>query len=39
MIGDIPEKALGATIHASIDGTVTKITDLGIVIKAGGGQK
>lgn len=36
MIGDIPENALGATVHASIDGTVTEITDSVIVIKAGG---
>ena len=35
-IGEIPEKALGAPVHASIDGTVTEITDSVIVIKAGG---
>lgn len=36
MIGAIPENGLGAPIHASIDGTVTEITDAVIVIKAGG---
>lgn len=39
MIGDIPEKALGATVHASIDGIVTEITDSVIVIKVGGEQQ
>lgn len=39
MIGDIPEKALGAPVHAGIGGTVTEITDTAIVIKAGGGQQ
>lgn len=38
MIGDIPAKALGAPVHASIDGTVTAVTDQAIVIKAGGGR-
>ena len=36
MIGAIPENGLGAPIHASMDGTVTEITDAVIVIKAGG---
>lgn len=35
-IGEIPEKALGAPVHASIEGTVTEVTDSEIVIKAGG---
>lgn len=35
-VGEIPENALGAPVHASIDGTVTEITDSEIVIKAGG---
>lgn len=35
-IGEIPENALGAPVHASIDGIVTEITDSVIVIKAGG---
>lgn len=39
MIGEIPEKALGAPIHASIDGTVTEVTDAEIVIKAGGERR
>lgn len=28
LIGEIPEKSLGARVHASIDGTVTEITDM-----------
>ena len=38
-IGEIPENALGAPVHASIDGIVTEITNSVIVIKAGGAQK
>ena len=34
LIGSIPEKSLGANIHASIDGTVTQVTDSEIVISA-----
>ena len=33
MIADIREKALGAKIHASITGTVTKVTDDWIEIR------
>ena len=32
LIADIPEKALGAKIHASMDGIVTKVTDMFIDI-------
>ena len=32
LIAAIPEKALGANLHASIDGTVTEVTDTKIVI-------
>ena len=35
LIADIPEKALGAKIHASIDGTVTDITEKEIRIGRG----
>ena len=35
LIGAIPEKALGANIHASIDGTVTEVSGTEIVISAG----
>ena len=38
-VGQVPDKALGAPVHASIDGTVTEITDSVIVIKAGGAQR
>ncbi len=34
MVGKIPEGALGAPIHASIDGTVKAVTDKEIVIEA-----
>ena len=34
LIADIPEKSLGAKIHASIGGTVTDVTDKQILIKA-----
>ena len=34
LIADIPEKGLGAKVHASINGQVTKITDHAITIKA-----
>lgn len=34
LIGDIPEKSLGATIHASISGAVEQVDDKFIVIKA-----
>lgn len=33
MIGKIPEGALGAPIHASIDGTITEVTDKYIAIR------
>lgn len=39
MIGAIPENALGAPIHASIDGIVTEITDSVIVIGKGGANQ
>ncbi|NLT94398.1 MAG: electron transport complex protein RnfC [Clostridia bacterium] len=35
LIGKIPENSLGATVHASLEGTVTEITDNAIVIKVG----
>lgn len=34
LIGEIPEKALGARVHASIDGVVTAITDGMVTIRA-----
>jgi Na+-translocating ferredoxin:NAD+ oxidoreductase RnfC subunit len=33
-IGEIPEKGLGARIHASVDGTVTAV-DSAVTVKAG----
>ncbi|MEG0952452.1 MAG: 4Fe-4S dicluster domain-containing protein [Niameybacter sp.] len=33
LIGTIPEKSLGATIHASITGTVTDVSDAFVVIR------
>ncbi len=36
IIGEVPEKALGAPVHASIDGVVEAITDKGIIISQGG---
>lgn len=38
LIGAIPEKALGANIHASIDGTITKISGSEIMISAAGNR-
>lgn len=35
LIGTIPEKALGANIHASISGTVTVVSELEVIITAG----
>lgn len=35
LIGAIPDQALGANIHASISGTVTRVTQTEIVISAG----
>lgn len=35
LIGTIPEKALGANIHASLSGIVTEVTETEIVISAG----
>lgn len=34
LIGEIPDKALGARVHASIDGTVTSVADGKVVIRA-----
>jgi len=34
LIGEIPEGALGARVHASIDGTVTSVDDKNIVIQS-----
>ncbi len=34
LIGEIPEKSLGARVHASIDGTVTSVADGKVVIRA-----
>ena len=39
LIGEIPENALGARIHASIDGKVVDITQDAITIRKGGGKK
>lgn len=36
LIGTIPEKALGATVHASINGIVEAVTDEEITIRRGG---
>ncbi|CCO07725.1 4Fe-4S dicluster domain-containing protein [Desulforamulus hydrothermalis] len=35
LIGKIPDNSLGAAVHASLNGTVTEITDNSIVIKVG----
>lgn len=35
MIGQIPEKALGAPVHASLSGIVESVSDRGIVIRGG----
>ena len=34
LIGEIPEKAMGARVHASIDGVVESVADGMITIKA-----
>lgn len=34
LLGEIPDKALGARVHASIDGTVTSVADGKVVIRA-----
>jgi Na+-translocating ferredoxin:NAD+ oxidoreductase RnfC subunit len=34
LIGEIPDKALGARVHASIDGTVTSVANGKISIRA-----
>jgi len=34
LIGEIPQGALGARVHASIDGTVTAVDDKNIVIQS-----
>ncbi|SHI12113.1 Na+-translocating ferredoxin:NAD+ oxidoreductase RNF, RnfC subunit [Desulfosporosinus lacus DSM 15449] len=39
LIGEIPAGALGAKVHASIDGTVTQITPQAITIRKGGATK
>lgn len=39
VVGEIPEGALGARVHASIDGTVMKVTPQTITIGRGGGAK
>ncbi|SDI61179.1 4Fe-4S dicluster domain-containing protein [Desulfosporosinus hippei] len=39
LIGDIPEGALGAKLHASLEGTVTQITPQAITIGKGGAAK
>ncbi len=38
LIGEVPENALGAVVHASINGAVTSVTDGYIVISAAGGR-
>lgn len=39
LVGEIPADALGARIHASIDGTVVKVTPEVVVIHKGGSSK
>lgn len=39
LVGEIPEGALGAKVHASIDGTVKEITPQTITIRKGGAAK
>ncbi|MCB8815929.1 4Fe-4S dicluster domain-containing protein [Desulfosporosinus shakirovi] len=39
LIGEIPEGALGAKVHASLEGTVTQITPQAITIGKGGAAK
>ncbi|HBV88914.1 MAG TPA: electron transport complex protein RnfC [Desulfosporosinus sp.] len=39
LIGEIPEGALGAKVHASIEGSVTQITPQTITIRKGGAAK
>ncbi|MFN2246629.1 MAG: hypothetical protein ACK2U4_05915, partial [Candidatus Promineifilaceae bacterium] len=34
VIGEIPEGALGAPVHASIDGVVSEVTNEAIIIEA-----
>lgn len=34
LLGEIPEKAMGARVHASIDGVVESVADGMITIKA-----
>ena len=36
LVAEIPEGATGARVHASIDGTVSRVTALSILIRAGG---
>lgn len=38
LIGAIPDKALGSNIHASIDGTITNVSESEIVISAAGNR-
>ena len=35
VVGEIPEKALGARVHASIDGMVTAVDARGVEITGG----
>jgi hypothetical protein len=37
-VADIPEGALGARVHASIDGVVTGVTPEAITVKKGDGR-
>ena len=39
VVGEIPEGALGARVHASLDGTVTQVTPQTITIRKGGAAK
>ena len=39
VVGEIPEGALGARIHASLDGTVTQVTSQTITIRKRGAEK
>jgi Na+-translocating ferredoxin:NAD+ oxidoreductase RnfC subunit len=39
VVGEIPEGALGARVHSSLDGTVTQVTPQTITIRKGGAAK
>jgi Na+-translocating ferredoxin:NAD+ oxidoreductase RnfC subunit len=39
VVGEIPAGALGARVHASIDGTVMQVTPQTITVRKGGAEK